>query len=348
MSHKLRILVIDRVYNCIWWIILSWQVKQYSLRHSLQKKHRNSVYLHWDTLRKLIDQLCMGNENFIFQIFSVFEAAYTYKRYVKEKQKYYCYKNEYENEVEKGLHGSGYLTTLLRLWASPVWTRHFPCKFIQLHQVGATVWVKAKNGARMRECNPVEPGRVSPLSIWNSTGEGGRGCRSFWTPPNHRARKLCMGNPGDFCTSQSLGVVLWVQKKEMQQTVCTMRREPFGVYFTLEMALEEFVQSIPQGNPYGGCHIEQAEITALLLIVQVCLCTIHWFHLLITFLNLTAWVEHSPCQVSASGCFYFSVWFYVSVLGFWHFQLAPFKRFWEQDQRENKMLCFVEMLHALK
>lgn len=64
---------------------------------------------------KFIDQLCMGNENFIFQIFSVFEAAYTYKCYVKEKQKYYCYKNEYENEVEKGLHGSGYLTTLLRL-----------------------------------------------------------------------------------------------------------------------------------------------------------------------------------------------------------------------------------------
>lgn len=80
-------------------------------------KHHNCVYLHWDTLWKFIDQLSTGKENFIFQIFSVFKVAYTYEHYVKEKQEYYCYKNEYENEVEKWLHGSGYVTILLRLWA---------------------------------------------------------------------------------------------------------------------------------------------------------------------------------------------------------------------------------------
>lgn len=45
--------------------------------------------------------------------------------------------------------------------------------------------------------------------------------------------------------------------------------------------------------------------SVLLLTVQVCLHTKYPFHLLITFPNLTAWVEQTPCQVSAWGYFFF-------------------------------------------
>jgi len=39
-----------------------------------------------------------------FRYFSVFKVACTYKCYVKEKQEYYCLKNDYENEIEKLLN----------------------------------------------------------------------------------------------------------------------------------------------------------------------------------------------------------------------------------------------------
>ena len=106
--------------------------------------------------------------------------------------------------------------------------------------------------------------------------------------------------------------------------------------------LEEFMQLIGQGHRVatGTGAIWSRQKSVLLLTVQVCLHTKYPFHLLITFPNLTAWVEQTPCQVSAWGYFFFSsVFFHVSVLGFWHFQLAPVKHFWEQDQEKINFVC---------
>lgn len=96
-----------------------------------------------------------------------------------------------------------------------------------------------------------------------------------------------------------------------------------------------------QSCHWDRCRMEQAEISSAaycssMSAYKISISSAYNF----SKFNCLGWANSMPGVCLGLFFFFSSVCFHVSVLGFWHFQLAPVKHFWEQDQEKiNFFVC---------